>query len=188
VLTALKADPELAEIPVTMLTIIEDRSMGYALGADDYLTKPIDRQRLIAALEKHVRPSGPRDVLIVEDDPATREAARRMLEHAGWSVAEAENGRVALERLADRRPGAILLDLMMPELDGFELIAELRQRPKWREIPVVVMTAKTLTEEDRQRLNGYVMAIVQKAGSPHQTFLAEVRDLLAAAVRHSRGG
>jgi CheY-like chemotaxis protein len=186
VLSALKADPELAEIPVTMLTIVEDRGLGYALGAADYLTKPIDRARLVAALRRHCRDRADCVALIVEDDPATREAVRRALEHDGWTVHEAENGQVALERLAAGLPGVILLDLMMPTMDGFELVAELRTRPEWREIPVVVMTAKDLTDEDRKRLNGSVRAIVQKAGHSRDTFLAEVRDLLAASLRRQR--
>ena len=186
VLAVLKADPELAEIPVTMLTIVEDRHLGYALGAADYLTKPVDRQRLVAALARQVGDRQVRGVLLVEDDRATRETVRRALEHAGWTVAEAENGRVALERVADERPGAILLDLMMPEMDGFELIAELRCHAEWREIPVVVMTAKDLTEEDRRRLNGYVRAIVQKAGTSTELFLAELREQLATSVRRPR--
>ena len=183
VLSALKADPDLAEIPVTMLTIVEDRGLGYALGAADYLTKPIDRARLLAALRRHCRDREACTALIVEDDPATREAVRRALEHDGWTVTEAENGQAALQQLAAGLPGVILLDLMMPVVDGFELVAELRTRRDWRAIPVVVMTAKDLTDEDRKRLNGSVRAIVQKAGSSCDTFLAEVRDLLAASLR-----
>jgi CheY-like chemotaxis protein len=186
VLAALKADPDLADIPVTMLTIVEDRSMGYALGAADYLTKPIDRERLVAALTKYRRDRAPRDVLIVEDDPATRETVRRALEHQDWIVAEAENGKAALAAVSARRPSVILLDLMMPEMDGFEFIGELRTRPGWRDIPIVVMTAKDLREEDRQRLNGYIMAIVQKAASSRDVFLSEVRDQLATSLHHAR--
>ena len=186
VLSALKADPDLADIPVTMLTIVEDRGLGYALGAADYLTKPIDRARLVAALRRSCRDSEPRVALIVEDDSPTRDAVRRALEHDGWTVDEAENGRAALDRLAERPPSVIVLDLMMPVMDGFELVAELRAQPAWREIPIVVMTAKDLTDEDRKRLNGSVRAIVQKAGSTRDTFLAEVRDLLAASLRRQR--
>jgi CheY-like chemotaxis protein len=186
VLSALKADPELAEIPVTMLTIVEDRGLGYALGAADYLTKPIDRARLVSALRRCCRDRDACAVLIVEDDSTTREAVRRALELDGWTVDEAENGRVALDRLASRLPGVVLLDLMMPELDGFGLVAELRTRPEWRDLPIVVMTAKDLTDADRKRLNGSVRAIVQKAGSARDTFLAEVRDLLAASIRRQQ--
>src|SRR3712207_5183338 len=188
VLAALKADPDLADIPVTMLTIIEDRNLGYALGAADYLTKPVDRERLVRALRRHLRGVGDPIILVVEDDPATREVVSRALEGAGWTVDVAEHGRARLERLAERVPGVILLNLMMPELDGFGFIEEVHARPAWRDIPIVVMTAKDVTEEDRRRLTGYVRAIVQKAGAPREAFLAEVRGLVLASLRQPRTG
>ena len=188
VLAALKADPDLADIPVTMLTIIEDRSLGYALGAADYLTKPIDRERLVAALRRYCRDGDARTVLVIEDDAATREAVCRTLEGDGWTVDDAEHGRAGLERLAERVPGVILLDLLMPELDGFGVIEEVRARPAWRDVPIVVMTAKDLTEEDHRRLDGSVRAIVEKAGESRDTFLAEVRELLAPSLRRARPG
>jgi CheY-like chemotaxis protein len=185
VLGALKADPELAEIPVAMVTIVDDRQAGYTLGATDYLSKPVDWTRLSAVLAKHRRGR----ILLVEDDAPTRELVRRMLERAGWTVDEAENGRVALERLAAATPGLILLDLMMPEMDGFEFLQVLRQREGWRAIPVVVLTAKDLTAEDRRRLNGLVARIVQKGAASRDDLLRQVRDLVAArvALRPARG-
>jgi CheY-like chemotaxis protein len=183
VLTALKGDPELADIPVIMLTILEEKSMAYALGASEYLTKPIDRSRLIAVLERYRRENQAQTILVVEDDPATRETLRRTLEPGGWAVEEAENGQIGLARVERSRPGLILLDLMMPEMDGFEFITELRRHEEWRSIPVVVITAKDLTAEDHRRLNGYVAAIVQKSAYSHEELLAEVRDLLATSVR-----
>jgi len=183
VLTALKGDPELADIPVIMLTIIEEKSMAYALGASEYLTKPIDRSRLTAVLERYRRENQARTILIVEDDPATRDSLRRALEAEGWAVDEAENGQSGLARVEQSRPGLILLDLMMPEMDGFEFITELRRHVEWRGIPVVVITAKDLTAEDHRRLNGYVAAIVQKSAYSREELLAEVRDLLATSVR-----
>src|SRR5262249_61913988 len=114
-----------------------------------YLTKPVDHDRLVQVLRKRC-PEGPaRLALIAEDEPATRELLRRQFEKDGWGVAEAANGREALECVARRRPALILLDLMMPEMDGFEFLTELRQHPEWQAIPVVVTTAKDLTEEDR---------------------------------------
>ncbi len=182
VLTALKADPDLADIPVIMLTIVDEKNLGYALGAADYLTKPIERERLASVLQKYrcTLPLCP--VLIVEDDAATRELLRRTLEHEGWTVSEAENGRVGLARVAERRPELILLDLMMPEMDGFAFVLELRKTEVWRSIPVVVVTAKDLTDEDRLRLNGYVEKILQKGAYSREALLAEVRDLVAACM------
>jgi PAS domain S-box-containing protein len=183
VLAALKADPDLADIPVIILTIVDDKNLGYALGASDYLTKPINRDRLVAVLGKyHCERSGC-SVLLVEDDLVTREIMRRMLEKEGWLVADAENGQMALERVAESRPELILLDLMMPEMDGFEFITELRKTPEWRTIPVVVITAMDLSREERHRLNGFVTQILQKGAHSRDELLLEVRDLVAACVR-----
>src|SRR5438067_1097627 len=153
VLAALKADPDLAEIPVIMLTMLTDRNLGYALGAADFLTKPVDRERLAALLSRHLPQPHGGPVLVVDDDGPARELLRRALERDGRAVVEAEDGRAALERVAAERPALILLDLMMPGMDGFEFVAELRQREDWRAIPVVVITARSLTPEDHARLN-----------------------------------
>jgi CheY-like chemotaxis protein len=166
-----------------MLTVVEEKSMAYVLGASDYLTKPIDRSRLIAVLERYRRENHARTILVVEDDPATRDSLRRALEPLGWAVDEAENGQIGLARVERSRPEVIVLDLMMPEMDGFEFISELRRREEWRSIPVVVITAKDLTTEDHRRLNGYVAATVQKSTYSQEELLAEVRDLLATSVR-----
>ncbi|NWG14944.1 MAG: response regulator [Acidobacteria bacterium] len=183
VLTALKADPAVADIPVVMLTMMNDKNLGYALGASDYLTKPIERDRLAAVLSKYRCDVPECSVLLVEDDEVTREMMRRMLEKAGWSVAEAENGRVALERVAECRPELILLDLMMPEMDGFQFIAELRQRPETHNTPIVIITAMDLTEADRQRLNGSVIQILQKGAYGREELLEQVRNLVAASLQ-----
>jgi GAF domain-containing protein/CheY-like chemotaxis protein len=183
VLSALKADPAVAEIPVIMLTIVDDRNLGYALGASDYLTKPIDRERLVTVLKQHRRD---RPVLVVDDAPEVRQLLRRMLESEGFAVVEAENGRVALERLRGESPSLILLDLMMPEMDGFEFVAELRRHEGWRAIPVVVITARDLSREDRERLNGHVEKVLQKGTYDRDQLLAEVRDLVATSVARRR--
>jgi signal transduction histidine kinase/DNA-binding response OmpR family regulator len=183
VLTALKADVELADIPVVMLTIVDDQQMGYALGAVDYLTKPVDWQRLANVLQKHGCGHPPCPVLVVEDDAATRDMWRRMLEKAGWAVREASNGREALACLAERRPALILLDLMMPEMDGFQFVEEVRHHHAWRTIPIVVVTAKDLTEDDHRRLNGYVEQILRKGAYSREALLRELRDLVAVYVR-----
>jgi signal transduction histidine kinase/CheY-like chemotaxis protein len=183
VLSALKADPDIADIPVIMLTIVDDRNLGYALGASDYLTKPIDRERLVAVLRQHRRDL---PVLVVDDDGEVRQLLRRMLEPEGYTVVEAENGRVALERLDDVRPSVILLDLMMPEMDGFEFVAEFRRHEAWRAIPIVVVTAKDLSQDDRERLNGHVQKILQKGTHGREQLLAEVRELVSASVARRR--
>jgi len=165
-----------------MMTIIDDKNMGFALGAADYLTKPIDWHRLNGLLKKYRNATLSQQVLVVEDDPQTREMLRRLLEKEGWKILEAENGRVALERMATQAPALILLDLMMPEMDGFEFMQELRKRADWRELPVIVITAKGVTEEDRRRLNGHVIQILQKGAYRTEQLLSEVRTLIAATV------
>lgn len=180
VLVALKNDPELAEIPVIMHTFMENKSMGYALGVSDYLTKPVDRERLVSVLRKYCRDNACEKVLVVEDDQPTRELIRRLLEREGWSVAEAENGRVALESLSHEPPELILLDLMMPEIDGFEFVAELQARAEWQRIPVIVVTAKDITQEDRALLNGHVEKILQKGIYSREGLLLEIHRLVAS--------
>ena len=178
VLSALKADPDLAATPVILQTIIEDRNLGFSLGAAEYLTKPIDRKQLAALVKRYVPTASTGPVLVVEDDAPTRALLGRALTKAGWTVADAENGRVALEWIAGTRPALVLLDLMMPEMDGFEFLDTLRKDETRRDIPVVVITAKTLTEDDRRRLNGGVERVVQKRTLDTDVLLAEVRALL----------
>jgi CheY-like chemotaxis protein len=113
---------------------------------------------------------------------------RRMLKKQGWAVTEAENGRVALERMTEQRPVLIVLDLMMPTMDGFSFIAELRQREEWRTIPIVVLTAKDLTPEERQRLNGSVEQILLKGAYSREDLLGEVRRCVASGTRESLAG
>jgi PAS domain S-box-containing protein len=184
VLSALKADPELASIPVIMLTLTNNKNLGFALGASDYLSKPVDRSRLLETLRLRCATSTTRQALVVEDDADTRELVRRTLDKDGWTIQEARNGLEALSCLERSRPDLILLDLMMPDMDGFEFLTELRQHPEWQSIPVVVVTAKDLTEENRLFLNGSLMLgtcvkkILQKGHFRHEELLQEVRDLV----------
>ncbi len=182
VLTSLKNDLETIAIPVIMLTFMDNKNMGYALGVSDYLIKPVDRERLVTVLKRYRRNLLPGTVLVVEDDPPTRQLLRRTMEKEGWTVAEAENGRIALEWVNNNRPELILLDLMMPEMDGFEFIIEMRKREELRSIPVVVVTAKDITLEDRLLLNGQVEKILQKGAYSREGLLVEVRDLVAACL------
>jgi CheY-like chemotaxis protein/anti-sigma regulatory factor (Ser/Thr protein kinase) len=178
VIRALKADPELSTIPVIMITMADDRSLGYALGAADYITKPIDRDRLASSVARYRTANTPGSVLIVEDDAPTREIMARTLGSDGWTVAEAENGRVALERLAKMTPDLILLDLMMPEMDGFEFVAALRDKEEWRKLPVVVVTAKDITPQDHVRLEGNVRKIFHKATYTREELVGEIRSAM----------
>jgi PAS domain S-box-containing protein len=162
VLAALKADPVLLRIPVIMTTFVENREIGYALGAADYLTKPIQKARFLSVLERYKRAGLPCQVLVVEDDEDLRNILCSLLEAEGFLHSEAENGRAALEEMSKSKPDLILLDLMMPEMDGFEFVNEIRSNAQWRNIPVVVVTAKALTPDDHMRLNNSVQKILQK--------------------------
>ncbi|PYI89199.1 MAG: hypothetical protein DME26_01770 [Verrucomicrobia bacterium] len=182
VLTALKADKELADIPVVMMTIVDDKNMGFALGATEYFTKPIDWSRLTAVIKKYRKEPAPGTVLVVEDDPTMQEMLQRNLQKQGWQVRLARNGRVALSQLSEQVPALILLDLMMPEMDGFEFMVELRRRAECKQVPVIVITAKELTAEDRLRLNGQVARIIQKSTMSLDQLVAEVKELLDATT------
>ena len=186
VLTELKADAALSEIPVIMLTIMDEKQMGYALGAADYLTKPIDWDRLAAILQRYDCARPPCPLLVVEDDPVMRDMLRRRLEKENWTVIEAENGRAALEQMTERQPDLILLDLMMPEMDGFQFLDEIRKRKDWHVIPVIVVTAKELSLEDRQRLNGSVEKILLKGAYSREELIRQVRDLVTASIAAKR--
>jgi PAS domain S-box-containing protein len=193
VLAALKADPELADIPVIMLTMVDDRNQGFALGATDYMTKPIDRKRLSQLLNKYRANKGDTEraiagvLLIVEDDDDTRDVLARTLEKSGWVIQLAANGRAALDMMAQQRPNLILLDLMMPEMDGFQFVRAVEDEPQWRDIPIVVLTAKDLTTEDLQALNGRVEQIMNKSAYPMDQLLQEVRQLVSARLDNSLG-
>jgi signal transduction histidine kinase/CheY-like chemotaxis protein len=177
VLAALRGNPELTDIPVVMATITDDQQhKGMTLGAAGYLTKPIDRDRLIALLQPYQASVRRTSVLLVEDDPTQRERIRSWLEPQQWQISEAENGRVALDRLADEVPDIILLDLMMPEMDGFQLITALQERPAWRRIPVIVITSLDLTAADCARLNSGVEGILLKDSFDPAQLVAIVRD------------
>jgi len=178
VLRALKADADLRDIAVIMLTMVDDPERGFALGAAEYATKPVDRAHLSQIIRKYTCPFPPCPVLVVEDDPATRDVMRTILEKEGWTVSEAGHGKAALESMEQERPSLILLDLMMPEMDGFEFAAQVRRRPEWRGIPIVVVTAHDLTGEERRRLNGYVETILQKPGDSREALLEQLRDML----------
>jgi adenylate cyclase len=184
VLAALKGDPDLADIPVVLVTIVDEKQRGYSLGVVEHLVKPVDRERLVTILQQLCGAAG--HVLLVEDDGEARGMMHRALVGAGWSITEAENGRVALERMAERRPDAVVLDLVMPEMDGFEFLAALRARDEWRAVPVIVVTARDLTEADRRRLNGGVDRIIQKGGYAGDDLLHEVAEALAAYVDRGR--
>ncbi len=187
VLDRLKAEPALADIPVVVVTILDAQRKALTLGAADFLSKPVDRARLAAVLARHRGDGAHPEVLVVDDDAAARELLRSALERDGWRVSEAADGKAALERIAGERPALVLLDLMMPEMDGFEFLEALRAAPGREDVPVVVLTAKDLSAADRERLAGSAMRIVQKGGRDTEGSLREVCGLVRAAARRAAG-
>jgi PAS domain S-box-containing protein len=183
VLNKLKSDEELRDIPVVVITVSDDKQRGYALGADDFLTKPVQKSdiRRILARFVHVNRNADSEVLIVDDDHFSRELLKKILEYEGYAVTEAENGRAALDRVAFKKPDMILLDLMMPELDGFMFLSEFRKSEANHHVPVVVVTAKDITDEDVTRLNGCVSAIIEKAGISSVDLIANIRRLFTSS-------
>jgi CheY-like chemotaxis protein len=182
VLKALKADPELCDIPVVLVTIMRDRDLGFALGAADYLTKPLDREALMRVVGRHVRGDGRAQVLVVDDDPKTRDMLRRTLQKAGWTVAEAANGSEAIEALERAKPALVLLDLMMPGMDGFEVLERLHGDETWREVPVIIITSKDLTADDVDRLNGRVVKVLQKGAYQRRDLVRDIHGMIARQV------
>ena len=182
VLATLKGEPELADIPVIMLTIVDDKAHGYALGANEYIVKPLDREQMRRVLRR-VCDAGTGRLLLIEDEPATRDTVRRTLERDGWNVDIAGDGTEALGVLRRSKPDVIILDLLMPGMDGFELMSVLRTEDAWKNIPVIVLSAKDLTKEDHERLNGGVQKVLRKQVSEADDLLREVARLLGPATR-----
>ncbi len=186
VLSKLKDDPATEDIPVVMLTIVDDKNFGHALGATEYLTKPVDRERLVAVIGKLRQACQPGQVLVVDDEPDVRDMLSRTMEKQGWATVTAGDGQEALDAVTARKPDLILLDLMMPRMDGFEFVSILRKKPEWRAIPIIIITAKSLTAEDRQMLQGHVQKVLLKGDFSRDQLLRELRELIDEGVRRNR--
>ncbi|MDS3861733.1 Cache 3/Cache 2 fusion domain-containing protein [Thermosynechococcaceae cyanobacterium BACA0444] len=182
VLMTLKSTPNLAVIPLIMITTESENKIGFALGASDYLTKPIDRHQLLKVLQKYYPQKTVPQVLIVEDEEHIRQLLRRTLEVEGWQVTEAENGMQGLERLQTIQPDLVLLDLMMPIMDGFSFVREMRKSLEWKDTPVVICTAKDLTEQDYQQLQGNVTQILHKSSDGIEGLITEIRKIVPLPV------
>jgi signal transduction histidine kinase/CheY-like chemotaxis protein len=183
VLKDLKSDPQTCDIPVIMVSVLDDKYKGFALGASDYITKPIDWERLTRTLHRFRSEVATAPVLVVDDDPEIRAMAGRQLAARGWAVLEAPNGQAALQSLSETPPRAILLDLLMPVMDGFEFLRELRGHEQWSQIPVVVITAKELTAAEREQLTGRVVQIIQKESLHWDALEMEINRLVAQHAR-----
>jgi CheY-like chemotaxis protein len=183
VLAALRQDAQLSEIPVIIVSILDEQRRGMALGAAGYLTKPIDRERLNRLVQRFRSGSRATRILVVDDDDVQRERARMWLEAQQWTVTQAANGREAITCLKAERPDLILLDLMMPDFDGFQLVAALQEQVQWRDIPVIVLTAMDLTAADRARLNSGVESVLVKNTFHSSELVTRIRNLVRTPER-----
>lgn len=181
VLSKLKSNSLLADIPVIIMLVEDMQNKGSAHGATDYLVKPVHNEQLSAILDKyHIGDNSSQNlVMVVEDDTVIREVMANLLKDAGLRVFKAENGKVALEHLDNKKPSLILLDLNMPIMDGFEFVSHLRENKKWRSIPVVVLTSTHLTPEEQAHLQGYVETIFQKETYNSEELLLHIHNMIA---------
>ena len=167
ILHAVKSDPDIAGTPVVVVSVLPERGKGFALGAADYLVKPVDKEELILSVRRVVAAAtsqaGGRTIVVVDDDPMALELVRVTLEPQGWAVEVCERGADAIELVASTRPSVVLVDLLMPDTDGFAVIEALASRPETADIPVVVLTAKTLEAGDRERLDGRIAFVASKS-------------------------
>jgi CheY-like chemotaxis protein len=181
-LVALRKTPETATIPIIIVSIVDQKQVGFALGAADYLIKPIRKQALLQSIRKHVPSRSDDDsaILLVDDDPKTLELLEETLRSAGYETQSVRNGTRALEILSSKLVGAVLLDLLMPGMDGFEVIRHIRRQEGLKEMPIVVVTAKTLAQEEISLLSRETQALFQKSGSWQQELIAEVGRVVQA--------
>jgi len=184
VLSVLKGDPKLASIPVVIVSVLPERGRGFALGASDYLVKPVSKEGLLGAVWRAVaervdQSSSRRDIVVIDDDPAALELVRATLEPHGWTVTTCAGGAEAIAVIRSLRPSVVLVDLLMPDIDGFAVIDALHADPRTTAIPVVVLTAKSLTAQDRRRLKGRIEFVASK-GELDLSWLADRLTQVAA--------
>ncbi len=187
VLHALKMDRELGSIPVIMLTMVADRNMGFALGASDYLMKPVDQNQLRNSVNKYRKEKLFDSVLIVEDDLSVRERLCHQLKKEGIEPLIAENGVQALKILGEQRVSLIITDLMMPEMDGLTLIERVQRHPLWKDVPIIVMTAKDLSVDERQALNCIAQMVVEKHSMPFSDLIQHIGKIIVGQPEKASG-
>lgn len=174
-LARLREQPSLRDVPVVMVSMVDhDQAEALSLGASDYLVKPVEPDDLVRTVGRYLS-ANHGNVLVVDDEPDIRELLRRLLVGEGWTVETAENSRIALERMGSFTPDLVLLDLMMPEMDGFAFVEHVRDDPSWRDLPIVVLTAMDLDAEQWSRLSEQTSQVVAKHGGGLQQVLRAVR-------------
>jgi CheY-like chemotaxis protein len=186
VLTRLKDDPALAEIPVVIVSMVDERGKGYALGAAGYLVKPVDRDELLGALRPLTATGSldgqPVTVLTIDDDPVALELVAAVLDPEGYRVLRAQGGEEGISIALQEHPALVIVDLLMPGTDGFEVVEQLRADPRTTHIPIVVLTAKAIGEDDRERLNSRMAHLAEKGRFSRAEFVELVRRCCRAPV------
>jgi len=182
VLRMLKQDDDTSNIPVIMLSVINDKDRGFTLGANDFLTKPIDWRALSNVVKKNIRSQSTISVLVIDDDDETRDMINRKFSKNNWEVFDAKNGREGLAVLEVKRPSIILLDLMMPVMDGFEFLERFNQHKEWKDIPVILLTAADLSSEERRFLEKSVDKIIQKSSCDMNELFVDLKNLLKSYI------
>lgn len=182
VLRMLKQDENTSHIPVIMLSVINDKDRGFTLGANDFLTKPIDWRALSNVVKKNIRSQHTISVLVIDDDDETRDMINRKFSKNNWEVFDAKNGREGLAILEVKRPSIILLDLMMPVMDGFEFLERFNQHKEWKDIPVILLTAADLSSEERRFLEKSVDKIIQKSSCDMNELFVDLKNLLKSYI------
>jgi CheY-like chemotaxis protein len=188
-LSDLKEDPTLKDIPLVVVTMLNESVQGYTLGPAEYLRKPISKEHLLDAISRLLPGQLAEPILIVEDDDATREGLKRILESRGWSVRCASHGQEALDLMSHIPTGLLLLDLMMPKMDGFRLLEAFQSRKEWHQIPVIILTAKQLTEEDLARLQQpQIQKVFHKGHYSKDELVEAVRRYALKAIQNFESG
>ena len=177
---ALRKNPKTANIPIIIVSIVDQKQLGFALGAADYLIKPIRKPVLLETIRKHVPYHNDEDaaILLVDDDPGTLALLEETLRAAGYETQSVRSGARALEVLSSKLISAVLLDLLMPGMDGFEVIRHVRQEATLKDLPILVMTGKNLTAEEAALLRHETQALLQKNGSWQQQLIIEVNRVI----------
>jgi len=185
VLQEIKADPTLKSVPVVMYTMVDEKNFGLAIGATEYLIKPVSREKILQVLDKVKREMPRKYVLLVDDDPDFREIASRAIEKEGWHVQTAENGIAALALLEHEPPSIIFLDLMMPLMDGFEFLTIIQSRREWEHLPVVIVTSKNLSVDERSHLEKAAKKVIQKGDLTAEKLLKQLALLIPNLTHHT---
>jgi PAS domain S-box-containing protein len=186
VLAALKEDPETADIPVIMATIVQEKGLAFSLGAADYLTKPIQWPRLKKVLDRYRSSEPTARALIVDDDSSTRELLSDLFKNEGWSMVHASDAGSALERMTEHPPSLVLVDINLPRMNGFSFIQQLARHEQWRDVPVIALTRRDLTPDERKRLEGCVEQIINTEHDAPEGLLSLLRKIPASHAVHAR--